>query len=101
MEIVEGSTPVPEGPGLGIDIDEEMLAELAARPKSELPTHVGVLELPGGSTYYTPSIPSAERLSGFPEGNVRGIRSRVWNDDGSEDFKATFQRIQSEGAFKA
>ncbi len=101
LEIDEGSTPVPEGPGLGIDIDEEMLAELAARPKSELPTHVGVLELPGGSTYYTPSIPSAERLSGFPEGNVRGIRSRVWNDDGSEDFKATFQRIQSEGAFKA
>ncbi len=101
LEIDEGSTPVPEGPGLGIDIDEEKLAELAARPKSELPTHVGVLELPGGSTYYTPSIPSAERLSGFPEGNVRGIRSRVWNDDGSEDFKAIFQRVQSEGTFKA
>ena len=101
LEIDEGSTPVPEGPGLGIDIDEEMLAELAARPKSELPTHVGVLELPGGSTYYTPSIPSAERLSGFPEGNVRGIRSHVWNDDGSEDFKAIFQRVQSEGTFKA
>ena len=101
LEIDEGSTPVPEGPGLGIDIDEKKLAELAARPKSELPTHVGVLELPGGSTYYTPSIPSAERLSGFPEGNVRGIRSRVWNDDGSEDFKAIFQRVQREGAFKA
>ena len=101
LEIDEGSTPVPEGPGLGIDIDEEKLAGLAARPKSELPTHVGVLELPGGSTYYTPSIPSAERLSGFPEGNVRGIRSRVWNDDGSEDFKAIFQRVQSEGTFKA
>lgn len=101
LEIDEGSTPVPEGPGLGIDIDEKKLAELAARPKSELPTHVGVLELPGGSTYYTPSIPSAERLSGFPEGNVRGIRSRVWNDDGSEDFKAIFQRVQSEGTFKA
>ena len=101
LEIDEGSTPVPDGPGLGIDVDEEKLAELAARPKSELPTHVGVLELPGGSTYYTPSIPSAERLSGFPEGNVRGIRSRVWNDDGSEDFKAIFQRVQSEGAFKA
>ena len=60
LEIDEGSTPVPKGPGLGIDIDQEKLAELAARPKSELPTHVGVLELPAGSTYYTPSIPSAE-----------------------------------------
>ena len=66
LEIDEGSTPVPEGPGLGIDIDEEKLAELAARPKSELPTHVGVLELPGGSTYYTPSIPSAEQPQRLP-----------------------------------
>ena len=57
LEIDEGSTPVPEGPGLGIDVDEEKLAELEARPKSELPTHVGVLELPGGSTYYTPLFP--------------------------------------------
>ena len=101
LAIDEGSTPVPEGPGLGINVDEEKLSELAARPKSELPNHVGVLSLPGGSTYYTPSIPSAENLSGFPEGNVRGIRSRVWNDDGSEEFKIIYQRLQSEGIFKA
>ena len=100
LAIDEGSTPVPEGPGLGINVDEEKLSELAARPKSELPNHVGVLSLPGGSTYYTPSIPSAENLSGFPEGNVRGIRSRVWNDDGSEEFKIIYQRLQSEGTFK-
>lgn len=101
LEIDEGSTPVPEGAGLGVEIDEDKLAELAARPKSELPLHVGVLELPGGSTYYTPSIPSVERISGFPEGNVRGIRSRVWNDDGSDAFKAIYERVQREGHFKA
>ncbi len=100
LEIDEGSTPVPRGPGLGVDVDEDILAELVARPKSELPTHVGVLHLPGGSTYYTPSIPSAEHLSGFPEGNVRGIRSRVWNDDGSDAFRAIYERVQREGAFK-
>ena len=43
LEVSEGSTPVPEGPGLGVEVDERILAELAARPKSELPRHVGIL----------------------------------------------------------
>ncbi len=101
LEIDEGSTPVPEGPGLGVEVNEKILQELAARPKSELPRHIGILYLPAGSKYYTPSIPSAERISGFPEANVRGIKSEVWNDDGSEEFKRTYERVQKEGAFKA
>lgn len=101
LEIDEGSTPVPEGPGLGVEVDEEILRELTARPKSELPRHVGILYLPGGSQYYTPSIANAESISGFPEGNMRGIRSSIWNDDGSENFKAVHARVQKEGAYKA
>ena len=50
------AAPASEGPGLGIDIDEEK-AELAARPKANCP-RVGVLEPPGGSTYYTPHPPA-------------------------------------------
>ena len=78
-----------------------ILAELAARPKSELPRHVGILHLPGGTTYYTPSIPSVERLTGFVEGNVRGVRTEVWNDDGSEEFARIYEQVQKAGKVKA
>lgn len=101
LEISEGSTPVPEGPGLGVEVDEKILGELAARPKSELPRHLGVLHLPGGTTYYTPSIPAVEHLTGFAEGNVRGLRSEVWNDDGSEEFARIYERVQQEGRIAA
>jgi len=100
LEISEGSSPVPSGPGLGIEVDEKILHELATRPRSELPRHVGILHLPGGTSYYTPSIPSVERITGFAEGNVRGVRSEVWNDDGSEDFAQIYDRVQQEGQIK-
>jgi L-alanine-DL-glutamate epimerase-like enolase superfamily enzyme len=101
LEVSEGSTPVPEGPGLGVEVDENLLKELAARPKTELPRHVGILYLPGGTRYYAPSIPQVERLTGFAEGNVRGLRSEVWEDDGSEEFARIYARVQKEGAFRA
>jgi L-alanine-DL-glutamate epimerase-like enolase superfamily enzyme len=100
LEISEGSSPVPEGPGLGVDVDEKILAELAARPKSELPRHLGVLHLPGGTTYYTPSAPNVEQITGFVEGNVRGIRSEFWNDDSSEEFSRVYEQVQKEGTVK-
>ena len=100
LEISEGSTPVPEGPGLGVEVDEKILTELAARPKSELPRHVGILHLPRGTTYYTPSIPAVEKLTGFAEANVRGLRSEVWNDDGSEEFARVYEQVQREGTVR-
>ena len=100
LEVDEGSTPVPDKPGLGIEVKESILKELEERPISELPRHVGILELPGGSIYYTPSIPSVESITGFSEGNIRGIKSRVWNDDGSENFETVYKRVVEEGSYK-
>ena len=99
LEVCDGSTPVPQSPGLGVDVDEKRLEKLAARPKTEIPPHVGILHLPDGTKWYTPSIPSVESLTGFAEGNIRGIRSEVWHDD-SEAFSQIYERVQQEGAFK-
>ena len=49
-----GSSPVPEGPGLGIEVDEGLLQDLASRRDPELPRHLGVLRLPDGRVVYTP-----------------------------------------------
>jgi hypothetical protein len=38
-------------------------------------------------------------LTGFVEGNLPGVRSAVWNDDGSAQFSNTYERVQRQGAF--
>ncbi|NKB71900.1 MAG: hypothetical protein GKR89_32895 [Candidatus Latescibacteria bacterium] len=99
IEIVEGSSPVPQGPGLGVDVDEAILQRLAAIPNTEIPRHVGILHLPGGHKYYTPSMPSPSSLSGFLEGTIRGLRAEIWDDDGSPEFAAAYERVQREGQY--
>ncbi|MSR83428.1 MAG: hypothetical protein EXS58_10975 [Candidatus Latescibacteria bacterium] len=99
IEVSEGSSPVPEKPGLGVEVNEEILARLAAAPATVIPRHLGILYLPGGRKFYTPSIPSVSRLTGFVEGNLPGIRSEVWNDDGSAQFSSTYEQVQRQGAF--
>jgi L-alanine-DL-glutamate epimerase-like enolase superfamily enzyme len=99
IEVAEGSSPVPEKPGLGVEVNEEILARLASAPATVLPRHLGVLYLPGGRKFYAPSIPSVSRLTGFVEGNLPGLSSEVWTDDASPQFSSTFERVQREGAF--
>ncbi|MEW6755327.1 MAG: enolase C-terminal domain-like protein [Candidatus Latescibacterota bacterium] len=98
LEISEGSTPVPERPGLGVEVDEASLQRLAAIPPTVLPRYLTVLHLPGGRRIYTPSMPSVSRLVGFPEGNIRGINLHVWEDDGTPGFAQRYDQAQRTGA---
>ena len=104
IPVVEGSSPVPEGPGLGVEVDEEKLRELAARSQDEAakpPRSIGVLYLPGGTRLFTPAKPPVERVTGREEGGTRGIRSELWEDDGSEAFAQAYERVAREGPFEA
>ena len=98
LEVDEGSSPVPEQPGLGVEVDEQLLDQLAAAPVTVLPRYLCVLHLPQGRRVYTPSMPNVSRLTGFPEGNIRDLRLEVWNDDGSDKFADHFARVQQQGA---
>ncbi len=98
IEVAEGSSPVPEKPGLGVEVKEDILKRLAATKPTVLPRHVGILYLPGGRKFYAPSIPAVSRLTGFAEGNIRGVRSEVWDDDGSAEFARIYERVQKQGA---
>ena len=99
LEIVEGCSPVPEEPGLGVEVDENLLQALIGREIPEIPRHVGVLTLPQGHVMYTPSLPSVSQLTGFSEGTVRGLHFEIWEDDGSDAFARINQRLESEGPF--
>ncbi len=93
IPVTEGYSPVPEGPGLGYEVDEEALARLAAQSHRTPPRYVGVLHMPGGHTFYGPSHVAPEG----EEGTVRGFKSELWYEDGSKEFEEIYERTQKEG----
>ena len=101
IPVVDGASPVPNGPGLGFTVDEDTLARLASQSLVERPTHIGVLQMPGGHTYYGPSYISPTNITGHQEGVDRGFRSSIWEDDGSTEFAKVHDRVKKEGVFRA
>ena len=111
IPVVEGFSRVPEGPGLGVDVDEDALAKAAGRKHVEMPRFIGVLRLPGGHRFYTIGDPnprsiSAEnpgvsRLIGYEEGTVPGISFERWHEDRSAEFEQVYKRVKKEGAYMA
>jgi L-alanine-DL-glutamate epimerase-like enolase superfamily enzyme len=101
IPVIEGSSPVPSGPGLGYEVDEGALSRLASQQLVERPRHVGVLHMPDGHTYYGPSYVSPSAVTGKEEGTLRGFRSEIWEEDDTSDFEQIYQRVQREGVFVA
>lgn len=99
IPVIEGASPVPEGPGLGYEVDEEALARLAAQEPVEKPEHIHILRMPSGRTYYNNSYAAPNRLAASEEGTVRGFESKLWEDDGSEEFRKMHDRIEKDGSF--
>ena len=99
--VIEGFSPVPEAPGLGFDVDEDALARVAANKPVEIPKHIGILHMPGGHTFYGRSYISPSSLTGREEGTIRGVRSELREDDGSEEFARIYERVQREGTFRS
>ena len=99
IPVVEGSSRVPEAPGIGVEVDEEALQRAARRDPLPRPEFVGVTRLPAGATLYTLGDPDLERLTGFEEGAQPGIRLDRWVADGSAAYRATLERLRREGPF--
>ena len=99
IPVVEGYSSVPEGPGLGVEVDAEMLARVAANKPMEVPRHIGILRLPGDHRLYTRSVTQVTQLTGREEGTVRGIRLELREDDGSLEFERLYERVEREETF--
>jgi L-alanine-DL-glutamate epimerase-like enolase superfamily enzyme len=111
IPVIEGVAEVPDGPGLGVEIDEKALAAALERTPIERARYIGIVLLPGGNrmfcadrtrqSLYGPNVHNIERLTGREEGVIRGVNYERWIDDGSADFETTYERLQTEGAFVA
>ena len=100
IAVVAGSSPVPDGPGLGVEVDEDALARLAANAVNDTPAPrcIGLPHLPGGRRWYTTLAPDISRLTGCEEGTIRGIRLDAWRADGSDEFERVYEQVAREGA---
>jgi L-alanine-DL-glutamate epimerase-like enolase superfamily enzyme len=99
IPVIEGFSPVPEGPGLGVEIDEEALAQAVARQHLPQYDYIGVLHLPGGHKAYTLGGPNINSMTGTEEGGIRGLNYEYWVEDGSENYARVLKRLQDEGPF--
>ncbi len=96
--VQRGFMKVPEGPGLGVELDEDAVARYAQKPAVDWPRHVSVVSLPGGIKHYYRSLQQAERLmkQGVDESFAPGVRLDEREDDGSEEFDRIWNRLQEE-----
>ena len=88
---------MPTGPGLGVEIDEQALAQAATRAHLPSQDFVGILHLPGGHKAYSLGGPDVDGLTGTEEGRIEGINYEYWVDDGSEDYARVRKRLEAQG----
>ncbi len=96
IPVVEGFSNVPEGPGLGFEVDEDMLAKVAANDFLVPRRTVGILHMPNGHKIYTTRHPRTQSLTGREEGVIRGIRFEKWEDDGTPEFEEAYETMKHE-----
>ena len=96
--VQRGVMKVPQGPGLGIALDEDAVARYRAQPAAEWPRHFSVVTLPGDIEHYYQNLQQAERLMklGVDEPFAPGIRLTEREDDGSASFDHIWQRLQTQ-----
>ena len=101
MPILDGSSPVPKGIGLGYEVDESAVQRLSQQKLVEKPRHIGILHMPDGATWYGKGYVSPGSVTGKEEAGIRGFRCELWEDDGTSEFDAMLARIEQEGRVRA
>ena len=94
--VQRGFMKVPEGPGLGVDLDEDAVERYTREPAVDWPRFLSVVTFPGGVKHYYQNLSQAERLmkQGVDDGHAPRIRLDEWEDDGSEEFDRLWKRLQ-------
>jgi hypothetical protein len=94
--VADGYLPVPEGPGLGVEINEKAVSELRAAPPEPDVKRISTVVYPGGLRWRFAN--EQQRHEAFYFGNlpgfIRGVRLEVQEDDGSRAFADLHARCE-------
>lgn len=93
---VAGFATVPEGPGLGVDIDEEAVAALRQAEPMEIGREITSVVHPDGVRWHFAAEEQRHETYYFGNapGFVRGSRLEIRHDDGSADFADLYRRCE-------
>lgn len=98
LTIQGGYAKVPEGPGLGVQIDEEALARYKMEPPYELPKPRLLLSVvwPGGRVMHYSSLRQCwnDCWVGNQPVQERGVTMEVHPDDGSKEWADLYARTE-------
>ena len=97
MPVIDGHARVPEGPGLGIELDEEALEKYRVdSPDHSLPKRLTKVIRPSGTCIYFAN--SGQKWEYFGKGNRPvdewGCKTELLDDDGSSDFTNLYERAK-------
>ena len=97
-QMQRGFMKVPHGPGLGVELDEDVVERYAQTPEPKWPRHISVVTLPGGIKHYYRNLQQAEALmkQGVDEAFAPGIRLDEWEDDGSDEFNRLWNQLKED-----
>ena len=103
LEPINGFLRVPERPGLGVTLDREELERLKHNNPPEQPPYILKTRFRNGTTMYNIMSPKKslfmvlpDRWRLMPMSFDWPVSSQYWDDDGSEEFRAMFRRLQTE-----
>lgn len=96
--IQRGFMKVPNGPGLGVELDETAIQRYRDTPAPQWKRYFSVVKLPGNLTHYYRNLQQAERLmkQGVDEAFAAGIRLEEYEDDGSVEFDQRWKKLQQQ-----
>lgn len=129
--VTGGSIPVPQGPGLGVDVDEEALERYRVAPEFEkpMPRHIISVIWPGGRVArYAHMHQDGQRRDEIPFSHLyhsnyryfrsgmqcwedflagnhpvqeRGVRFEVWDEDGTKEWADLYTQVQAGPLYEA
>ncbi len=101
LTITGGYLKVPDGPGLGVAVDEEALSRYAMAPpyRVPVPRHILTVTWPGGRAIHFANMQDHcwphFRTHGNDPAQEPGARLEIWEDDGSREWARMYERLQA------
>ena len=95
IPVIGGSSPVPTGFGLGIEVNEAELRSMSERTPQPLPPHIRVLRAPSHGVEIYGDVP--REVLGLEEGLLRSHSMSIWYEDGTEEWAEMQQRVKRMG----
>ena len=103
---INGFIRVPEGPGLGVELERAAVERLKAIEAPSKPRFIIESIYADGTTQYTSPDPTNPHFMHRPDWSrtlmpvsfTSPLTTRYWDDDGSEGFKTMMASIERDGA---